>query len=64
MRNLPGRCHELRGDRVGTLALDLDGSIRLIIEPDHEPIPKKDDGGLDWNQVTQVRVTSIEDYHG
>jgi len=32
-RNLPGRCHELRGDRAGQLAVDLVHPYRLIFEP-------------------------------
>ena len=64
MRGLPGRLHELVGDRAGQLAMDLKGGDRLIIEPAHEPPPTKADGGLDWRQVTAVRVLSVENYHG
>lgn len=64
MRYLPGRCHQLTGDRVGQFALDLDHPYRLIFEPDHDPIPKKEDGGIDWNAVTAVRILAVEDYHG
>lgn len=64
MRNVPGRCHELLHDRAGQLALDLDHPYRLIFEPANEPIPTKSDGGLDWSQVTAVRIIGVEDYHG
>jgi plasmid maintenance system killer protein len=63
MRNLPGRCHELKADRNGQLSLDLDGPYRLIFRPDHDPIPVKDDGGLDWSQVTTVVVLEVVDTH-
>ncbi len=63
MRNLPGRCHELIGDLAGHLAVDLKHPNRLIFCPGHDPVPKKDDGGLDWNQVTNILVTDVEDYH-
>jgi plasmid maintenance system killer protein len=63
MRNLPGRSHELKKDLAGRLAVDLDGGRRLVFEPAHDPIPRKDDGGLDWSRVTAVRVTAIGDYH-
>lgn len=63
-RTFPGRCHELTGDRAGQLALDLGGPYRLIFEPDHKPIPRKEDGGLDWTTVTAVRIIGVEDYHG
>jgi plasmid maintenance system killer protein len=65
MRHLPGRCHELTGNLAGLLAIDLVGSQRLILEPADEPIPRKDDSGLDWSQVLRVRIVRIEeDYHG
>jgi len=64
MRNLPGRCHELKGDRKGQLSLDLDHPHRLIFEVADDPIPVKPDGGLDWSQVTAIRLLGIEDTHG
>ena len=63
MRSLPGRCHELRGDRAGCLALDLHGAKRLVFEPLDQPPPAKPDGGLDWTKVTGVRVVFVGDYH-
>jgi len=63
MRTLPGRCHELTGDLAGKLALDLVHPDRLLIEPNHDPKPAKDDGGLDWKQVTKITVVAIGDYH-
>jgi proteic killer suppression protein len=63
MRNLPGRCHELLHDRAGQLSLDLDHPYRLIFEPADEPIPTKQDGGIDWNKVTAVRILGVEDTH-
>lgn len=65
LRSLPqARCHELKGDRAGTLAVNAEHPYRLIFEPAHDSVPKKPDGGLDWTQVTIVRVLSVEDYHG
>lgn len=63
MRTLPGKCHELDGDRVGQLAMLLPDRKRLVIEPDADPIPKKDDGGLDWSRVDAIRIVEICDYH-
>lgn len=63
MRYVPGRCHELHGDRAGQLSLDLDHPYRLVFEPDHEPIPRKEDGGLDWTQITAVIIIGVEDTH-
>jgi len=63
MRNVPGRCHELGYNRAGQLSLDLDHPYRLIFEPANDPIPKKPDGGLNWKQVSVVRILGIEDTH-
>jgi plasmid maintenance system killer protein len=57
------RCHELSHDRAGQLAVDLIHPKRLIFEPDHNPIPTKPDGGLNWTKVTRVTVLEIVDYH-
>ncbi len=63
MRHLPGRCHELKGERAGQLSLDLDHPRRLIFEPADEPVPRKPDGGLDWAKVTAVEIIGVEDTH-
>lgn len=59
----PARCHELSQNRKGQLAVDLVHPKRLIFEPDHNPVPRKPDGGLDWSHVTRIRVIEIIDYH-
>ncbi len=65
MRFLPqAYCHELKGNRAGQLAVKLDQGYRMVFEPANKPVPKKKDGGLDWNQVTAVRILELsEDYH-
>lgn len=59
-----GRLHPLTGDRLGQLSLDLVHPYRLIFVPDHEPIPRLEDGGLDWSRITSVCVLGIENTHG
>jgi plasmid maintenance system killer protein len=63
LRSLPGRCHELKGDRAGQLSIDLDGPYRLLFTPAHNPVPKKPDGGLDWKQVTAVVLVGVVNTH-
>jgi plasmid maintenance system killer protein len=64
MRTIPAaRCHELTGNRKGELAVDFSGNYRMIFEPLHHPIPKKDDGGLNWEKVTKIQINEIDDYH-
>lgn len=59
-----GRPEELTQNRKGQISLMLDGPNRLILKPDHSPLPCKDDGGLDWKKVTAVTIIEIVDYHG
>lgn len=63
LRSLPGRCHELKGDKKGSLSLDLEHPLRLIFEPSNENIKKKEDGGLEWISVVAVKIISVEDTH-
>lgn len=65
MRFLPqSYCHELKGSRAGQLAVKLDKGYRMVFESADNPVPKKKDGGLDWNQVTTIRILELaEDYH-
>jgi proteic killer suppression protein len=57
------RCHELTGDRAGQLSIDLDHPYRLIFSPNHDPIPERDAGGLDWSRVNAIRILEIADTH-
>ena len=59
----PARCHELKGDRAGQLSVDLVHPYRLLFEPDHDPVPRKPDGGLDWTKVTRILVLEVCDTH-
>ena len=58
-----GRPHALTGARKDQLALDLADGLRMVLSADQEPCPRRADGGIDWSQVTAVRIDSIEDYH-
>ena len=59
----PERCHELSGEKKGEFAVDLDPSWRLVFCPAHEPVPRKEDGGIDLKKVTAITIISVEDYH-
>ncbi len=58
-----GRPHPLKGDLKGKFALDLVHPKRLVFEPANDPVPCKDDKSIDWQQVTQIRIVWIGDYH-
>jgi len=64
LRTLPQtRVHELTGNRKGQISLDLKQPYRLIIIPDYEDCPRKEDGGLDWEKITKIKVAGVEDTH-
>jgi proteic killer suppression protein len=64
LRGAPGKWHPLGADRTGQWSARLDGNYRLIIVPDHEPMPLLPDGGLDAARVTKVKIVGVVDYHG
>jgi proteic killer suppression protein len=59
----PARCHELGGDRKGQLSVDLVHPYRLIFVPDNDPVPRREDGGLDRASVTRVLILEVADTH-
>jgi proteic killer suppression protein len=63
MACLPGKCHELTGDRRGCLAVHLIEPYRLVFKPEGQDIHKPD-GGLDWTKVKGITITWVGDYHG
>lgn len=60
----PHRCHELIGNRKGQLSVDLDHPYRLIFKADHDPVPERSEGGLDWQSVTEIKIIGVVDTHG
>lgn len=58
-----GKPHPLKRERKGQLSISLAGGTRLIIKPNHDAIPRKSDGSVDWVAVTSVAVCYIGDYH-
>ncbi|KJR41800.1 killer suppression protein HigA [Candidatus Magnetoovum chiemensis] len=61
--NKPERRHELKGDRKGQFAVDVNEQIRIVLKPAHNPAPEKEDGSIDLSKVTAVIILSVEDYH-
>jgi len=59
----PTRRHELKGDRKGQCAIDVQHPFRIVLEPAHKPVPTKDDGGIALDAVTAIEIITIEDYH-
>lgn len=59
----PPRCHQLSGNRIGQLSVDLEHPYRLLLIPANNPIPVTQDGGLDWAKVNEVEIIEIADTH-
>jgi len=66
LKSVHPRLHPLKGERGKRLqhGLDLKQPYRLIIEPDHDPVPLKEDSGIDYEKITVIQVIEVEDYHG
>ena len=59
----PERCHALIGKRKGQYAVDVQHPYRIILEPADDPIPTHDDGSIDLERVTSIRMLEVTDYH-
>ncbi len=59
----PDRRHQLSGDRHERFAVDLVQPYRLVFDANHEPIPRKEDGGMDTERVTSITILDVVDYH-
>ncbi|WP_446831099.1 type II toxin-antitoxin system RelE/ParE family toxin [Candidatus Foliamicus sp.] len=59
----PERRHQLRGRRYEQFAVDLVHPYRLVFEAAHDPVARKEDGGIDVEQVTAIIIVEVVDYH-
>lgn len=62
-RRPPDRCHALSGKRKGQYAVDVKHPHRIILEPANDPIPLLEDGSVDLERVTSIRILGVGDYH-
>lgn len=63
VRYLSGNYHDLREDRKGQWACELDQPYRLIFRPQVSPIPINDHGQYLWIEILDVEVIEIVNYH-
>lgn len=63
LRHLPGNWHELKNERKGQWACDLDQPYRLIFEPQEKPIPTDQSGKYIWSEIKAVKIIEITNYH-
>ena len=59
----PERRHQLTQNRDEQYAVDIGHPYRLVFVPDHAPIPRRPDGGVDADSVTAIVITEVLDYH-
>src|SRR3984957_11286298 len=59
-RNLPGKCHELVGDRKGQLAVHVEEPLRLIFKPNDPVEMVFNKGPLNWKVVVNVTIIEIK----
>ena len=59
----PDRRHRLRGNRDGQHAVDLVHPYRLIFEPNHDPLPRRADDGIDAKKVSAITIIEVINYH-
>ncbi|MDI4666578.1 type II toxin-antitoxin system RelE/ParE family toxin [Xanthobacter autotrophicus] len=59
----PPRRHQLSEDYAGCYAVDVSGNWRLVFRPNHDPLPLKEDGGVDLTKVTAIEIVEVVDYH-
>lgn len=58
--------HELQGGRKGQFSIDLAGrnnANRIVFVPNHDPVPRKKDGGYDLRSITMIKIIEMGDYH-
>jgi len=60
----PFRRHELTSNRKRQFSVDITKNYRLIFEPYNNPLPIKEDGGLDLKKIDRIKIIEVEDYHG
>ena len=60
----PLRRHQLTGNRAGQYAVDVDAQFRILFVPDHTPMPRRPDGGIDTDRITAITIIAeVTDYH-
>jgi len=59
----PDRRHELSGKKKGSFAVDLKHPFRRVFEPMEDPVPNKEDRGIDMEKITAIKILTVEDYH-
>jgi len=57
------RLHPYLGNRLGEWTIDIQENWRICFKIDQNPIPRLNDGGVNLNMVTTIKILSVEDPH-
>jgi len=60
----PDWLEQLKQDRDEQFSVVLGKNWRLVFKVDHDPIPRRTDGGIDREKVTAIHFIEVVDYHG
>ncbi|MCQ2272502.1 MAG: type II toxin-antitoxin system RelE/ParE family toxin [Bacteroidales bacterium] len=60
---MPGRFHELKGERAGQWACDLEHPLRLIFCPQKEGAAVREIENADTIEIIELMIMEICDYH-
>lgn len=63
MRNMPGKHHELAGNRKKEISCSLTGNYRLIYTPSDDLSQVTENNELIWSKVRNITIIDINDYH-
>lgn len=59
----PERRHKLSADRDGQFAADLVRPFCIVLEANHEPVPRRKDGGINPDEMTAIRILEMIGHH-
>jgi proteic killer suppression protein len=57
------RLHPYKGGRTGEWSIDIKENWRIIFEIAQDPIPKREDGGVNLILISAIEIVSVEDPH-
>lgn len=57
------RLHPYKGAGKGTWSIDIHKNWRILFTINQNPIPTKDDGGVDLKEITIISIDSVKDPH-
>ncbi|MCC5915753.1 MAG: type II toxin-antitoxin system RelE/ParE family toxin [Cryomorphaceae bacterium] len=57
------RLHQHIGKSKGIWSIDIQENWRILFTIQHNPIPTREDGGILLQEVTIIRIESVEDPH-